>query len=314
MIRKMMLMLLAVMLATMSMAAVPMSAMADYSMPVKDGDLSQYPGLDEQVKNILLIGTDTRENDLKSGRADTMMICSINQKTGMVHVTSLARDTWVTIGDNGHQNKLNAAHTFGGPNLLMQTINRTYHLNIEEYVTVNFYGICDIVDTLGGVTIQLQEDEPWAINTTVDESYGDYGDVRITPVPSNATEARLCGAQALAYARIRKLDDDFGRQARQRNLLMAMAREVGNCSIPQMISLATTCFEYVSTNLSLVDIISLATKVLTTGISDIQMHAYPQEGEFLYDSTDGVSKLIIDQAHGIEKLHGYMYPNTDNYE
>lgn len=306
-IRKMMLMLLAALLL-----ALPCGAGADYSMPVEDDDLSPYPGLDENVKNILLIGTDTREKNLNSGRADTMMICSINQKTGMVHVTSLARDTWVTMGENGHQNRLNAAHTFGGPNLLMQTINRTYHLNIEDYVTVNFYGICDIVDTMGGVTIQLQQDEPWAINTTVDESYGDYSDVRITPVPSDAAEARLCGAQALAYARIRKLDDDFGRQARQRNLLMAMAREVGNCSIPQMISLATTCFEYVSTNLSLLDIISLATKVLTTGISDIQMHAYPQEGEFRYDSTDGVSKLFIDPAHGIEKMHGYMYPNTEN--
>lgn len=307
MIRKMMLVLVLLL-------ALPVAAMADYSMPVADGDLSLYPDLDKNVKNILLIGTDTRENDMDTGRADTMMICSINQQTGMVHVTSLARDTWVTMGENGHQNKLNAAHTFGGPNLLMQTINRTYHLNIEHYVTVNFYGICDIVDTLGGVTIQLQEDEPWAINTTVDESYGDYGNVRITPVPRDATEARLCGAQALAYARIRKLDDDFGRQARQRNLLMAMAREVGNCSIPQMISLATTCFEYVKTNLSLLDIISLATKVLTTGISDIQMHAYPQEGEFQYDSTDGVSKLFIDPAHGIAKLHGYMYPDTDDYE
>lgn len=308
MIRKMMLMLLALLLL-----ALPCGALADYSMPVADGDLSQYPGLDENVKNILLIGTDTREKDMDTGRADTMMICSINQQTGMVHVTSLARDTWVTMGENGHQNKLNAAHTFGGANLLMQTINRTYHLNIEHFVKVNFYGICDIVDTLGGVTIQLQEDEPWAINSSVDESYGDYGDVRISPIPSDATEALLCGAQALAYARIRKLDDDFGRQARQRNLLMAMARKVGTCSIPQMISLATTCFEYVSTNLSLLDIISLATKVLTTGISDIQMHAYPQEGEFKYDNTDGVSKLIIDQAHGIEKLHSYMYPNSENY-
>lgn len=308
MIRKMMFMLL-----TIAVLVLPCAALADYSMPVADGDLSLYPGLDENVKNILLIGTDTREHQLESGRADTMMICSINQQTGMVHVTSLARDTWVTMGENGHQNKLNAAHTFGGPNLLMQTINRTYHLNIENYVTVNFYGICDIVDTLGGVTIQLKEDEPWAINSSVDESYGDYGDTRITPVPRDATEARLCGAQALAYARIRKLDDDFGRQARQRNLLMAMAREVGNCSIPQMISLATTCFEYVKTNMNLLDIISLATKVLMTGISDIQMHAYPQEGEFKYDSADGVSKLIINQAHGIEKLHGYMYPNTANY-
>ena len=308
MIRKIMAALLAVMLLALSGAA-----LADYSMPVADDDLNPYPGLDENVKNILLIGTDTREKDMETGRADTMMICSVNLNTGMVHVTSLARDTWVTMGDNGHENKLNAAHTFGGPNLLMQTINRTYNLNIEEYVTVNFYGICDIVDTLGGVTIQLREDEPWAINSSVEESYGNYGDTRIVPVPREATEARLCGAQALAYARIRKLDDDFGRQARQRNLLMAMAREVGNCSIPQMISLATTCFEYVKTNLSLVDIISLATKVLKTGIVDIQMHAFPEEGEYRYDSADGVSKLIIDQEYAVSKMHGYMYVNNADY-
>lgn len=287
------------------------AALADYSMPVADGDLSLYPGLDENVKNILLIGTDTRDKNLASGRADTMMICSINQKTGMIHITSLARDTWVNMGENGHENKLNAAHTFGGPNLLMQTINRTYHLNIEHYVTVNFYGICDIVDTLGGVTIQLAQDEPWAINSTVDESYGDYGDTPITPIPSDAAQAHLCGAQALAYARIRKLDDDFGRQARQRNLLMAMAREVANSSIPRMMALAKTCFEYVSTNLSLMDIISLATNVLTTGISDIRMHAFPEEGEYKYDSTDGVSKLIIDQEYAIKKMHGYMYPENN---
>ena len=308
MIRKMMFALLAALLMMVSAAA-----LADYSMPVADGDLSQYPGLDPNVKNILLIGTDTREKDMDTGRADTMMICSVNLNTGMVHVTSLARDTWVTMGENGHENKLNAAHTFGGPNLLMQTINRTYNLNIEEYVTVNFYGICDIVDTLGGVTIQLGKDEPWAINSTVEESYGDYGDAPIQSIPSDATEARLCGAQALAYARIRKLDNDFGRQARQRNLLMAMMREVGNCSIPQMISLATTCFGYVKTNLSLMDMISLGTKVLKTGIADIQMHAFPEEGEYQYASDGGTSRLIIDPAYAVSKLHGYMYPDMASY-
>ena len=308
MIRKMMFALLAALLMMVSAAA-----LADYSMPVADGDLSQYPGLDPNVKNILLIGTDTREKDMDTGRADTMMICSVNLNTGMVHVTSLARDTWVTMGENGHENKLNAAHTFGGPNLLMQTINRTYNLNIEEYVTVNFYGICDIVDTLGGVTIQLGKDEPWAINSTVEESYGDYGDASIRSIPSDATEARLCGAQALAYARIRKLDSDFGRQARQRNLLMAMMREVGNCSIPQMISLATTCFGYVKTNLSLMDMISLGTKVLKTGIADIQMHAFPEEGEYQYASDGGTSRLIIDPAYAASKLHGYMYPDMVSY-
>ena len=303
MIRKMLMVCLMVLLL-----ALPCSAMADYRMPVADGDLSQYPGLDENVKNILLIGTDTRERNLDSGRADTMMICSINQKTNTVHITSLARDTWVTIGDNGHKNKLNAAHSFGGPNLLMQTINRTYNLNIEDYVTVNFYAVCDIVDALGGITIELQEGEPWAINSSVRES---YGDVDVTPIPRDATQARLCGAQALAYARIRKLDNDFGRQNRQRNVLMAMVRQLGSSSLKQMISTATTCMQYVATNMSLMEIISLGTKVLANGMPDIQMHAFPEKGEFHYDRSDGTSKVIVDPAQGIAKIHGYHYPDAE---
>ncbi|MBR5302470.1 MAG: LCP family protein [Clostridia bacterium] len=299
---------------TALMLALPCSALADYRIQVADGDLSQYPGLDENVKNILLIGIDSRQDQMEAGRADTMLVCSVNQATGVTHLTSLARDTWVAIGDNGLHNKLNAAYSFGGPNLLMQTINRTYHLNIEDYVTVNFYGICDIVDAFGGITLELKKGEPGMINAKVREFSGDEENAAITPVPRDAQQAHLCGAQALAYARIRQLDNDFGRQARQRNVLMAIARKVDECSMVQILSLAATCFEHVSTSLTMPEIIALAMKVMETGVTNIELHAYPQEGEFRYDSANGVSKLIIDPAKGIEKIHGYLYAGADSDE
>ena len=287
--------------------ALPCLAAADYSMPVADGDVDAVEGLDENWVNILLIGTDTREKDLRSGRADTMMICSLHRQTGEVKITSLARDTWVEMGDNGHMNKLNAAHTFGGPNLLMQTINRTYGMNIRYYVTVNFYGICDIVDALGGVHVPMEDGEPGTINKSVEEEYSSYGDSKVVQIPRDATEADLCGAQALAYVRIRKLDNDFGRQNRQRRLLMAMYEKVRGCSLPELIGVIRTCLGYVATNLPLTQIITLATGVLDHGIAGISMQAFPDEGEYRYDSADGTSKLIVDYEQGRQKIYSFIY-------
>lgn len=284
--------------------ALPAVVLADYSMPVTDDNLSITEGLDETWLNVLLIGTDTREGDLDSGRSDTMMICSVNRDTGEIKLASLARDTWVTIGDNGHQNKLNAAHTFGGPNLLMQTINRTYQMNISQYVTVNFYGICDIVDALGGVTIALEEGEAGTINNSVE---AEYGNAEIVKIPSGATEATLCGAQALAYARIRKLDNDFGRTNRQRKLLSAMLEKFKTCSLTQKMDFITTCFGCVSTNLSLSNIFSLSMVVIDHGVGQISMLSLPSEGHYHYDSADGTSKVIIDADQCAQELHAFIY-------
>lgn len=299
---------MSVLLMLALMLVFPCIAMADYSMPVADDALDAVEGLDENWINILLIGTDSRERDLTRGRSDTMMICSLNKQTGDVRITSLARDTWVTMGDNGHQNKLNAAHTFGGPNLLMQTINRTYGMNIEDYVTVNFYGVCDIVDALGGVTVQMEEGEPWAINSSVTEEYGAYNeDTAIVPIERDAEQAHLSGAQALAYIRIRKLDNDFGRQNRQRRLLGAMYGAVRECSITELIGVIQTCLQHVKTNLSFTEIVTLAAGVLDHGVKEIQMQAFPDEGEYQYDSADGVSKLIVDFEAGKQKIHSFIY-------
>lgn len=279
------------------------TALAEYRMPVADDELDAVQGLDENVVNILLIGTDTLEKDMETGRADVMMICSVNKETGALRVSSIQRDTWVTIGDNGHQNKLNAAHTFGGENLLMQTINRTFGLNIEKYVKVNFYAVCDIVDALGGVMIELEPDEIGSINRGAKV----YANVEPEPIPSGTKEAVLSGSQALAYARIRFLDNDFGRTSRQRKLLAAMAKKLAQCSVPEMIKTASTCFEYVSTNMSLMDMISLATTVMQTGLSDMSMSAFPGEGDYSYGKGGGPSRLIIDEEEVAKKLHAFIY-------
>ena len=292
--------LTALLLAVMLPAAAP----AEYSMPVADGDLSVTQGLDERYVNILLIGTDTRGDDLASGRSDTMMICSIDQQGGEIKLTSLARDLWVEMGDNGHMNKLNAAHTYGGPNLVMQTINRRFDMNISQYISINFYGVADIVDALGGVTIELEKGEAGTINNTADPG---YGTAEIKKIPSGATSATLCGAQALAYARIRKLDNDFGRTNRQRKLLAAMFKKIKSCSMEEMLAFMTTALSYVDTNIELLDMMNLAMAILDNGISDISTLSIPSEGHYRYESGDGTSKVIADLEQCTQELHEFIY-------
>lgn len=269
-------------------------------------DLSVYEGLDENVKNILLIGTNaTKASD---GRTELVMIFSANKETGKANIISLACDTWVEIGDKGTKNKLNMAYSLGGADLLMQTVNRMYNLNIESYVRLNFEGLQNIVDAMGGVSVQLEKDEAWMIKEEIKDS---YDNLQAKALPANAKEATLNGVQALAYMRSMKLGNDFDRQDRQQKVLRAMGRKVRSCSATELVSLVTKVFGCVTTNLTLADSIDLATKVASMDISSIGMYRFPGEGEYSYDSKNGVSKLIVDTAYGTQKIHSILYPAAE---
>lgn len=279
-------------------------AVADYRIQVSEDQLNPAQGLDEQWLNVLLIGTDTRENVQNAGRSDTMMICSYHQKTGEVKLTSLARDMWVQIPGGGN-NKLNAAHSFGGPNLLMKTINEIFNLNITKYVSVNFYGLRDIVDSLGGVDIELEAGEASVINQKI---VAEFSGERGTLLPSGTIGVtHLTGLQALQYARIRQLDNDFGRTGRQRKLLGAMLEKVKQLSLLEQMSFAKTCTEHVSTNISFIELVGIGMNVLNNGVSGFGQLSIPQTEDYHYDSSGGVSKVIFDRDACIAAIHTFIY-------
>lgn len=279
-------------------------AVADYRIQVSEDQLNPTQGLDEQWLNVLLIGTDTRENVQNAGRSDTMMICSYHQKTGEVKLTSLARDMWVQIPGGGN-NKLNAAHSFGGPNLLMKTINEIFHLNITKYVSINFYGLRDIVDSLGGVDIELEAGEASTINRMVAQ---EFRSARIENLISGLVGVtHLNGAQALQYARIRYLDNDFGRTGRQRKLLGAMLEQVKRLSLLEQMNFARTCMEHVSTNISVIEVVGIGMNVMSNGISGFEQLSIPQTGDYHYDSSGGISKVVFDRDACIQAIHTFIY-------
>ena len=123
--------------------------------------------LPSNVVNILLVGVDTRSTSLDDGlqNGDVQIIVSINKDDGSIKLTSILRDLYVTIPGYKNKNRINTAYSRGGGQLAMRTINKNFELNIENYITINFYGLASIIDSLGGIDIEMTAKEAKAINT-----------------------------------------------------------------------------------------------------------------------------------------------------
>ena len=271
------------------------------SIRVSAEQLSVTQGLNAEWLNVLLLGTDSRALNEPS-RSDTMMICSINQSTGQVKLTSLMRDTAVEI--NGRTVKLNTAFFYGGPNLAMKTVNEYFGMNIEKYVVVNFSGFAKIVDALGGVEMDISEAELPLLNHNVGEQYyllfkfgemeeeaakAKYYDSKLESAGKNI---HLDGNQALAYARIRKSDNDYTRTERQRKVLMALLNKMKGTDSGTVITLFYDNIGYVSTNLELGTIPTLASLVLAgNGMSNEDTFRLPVQGSYKEEVRNNVSML-----------------------
>ena len=202
----------------------------------KPEDLGFESVINDKIVNVALFGIDTR--DLKSfkGLSDSIMIISLNTETKKVKIMSVMRDTLVPITYNGKTTygKINSAYSKGGPELAIKTLNTIFGLDISEYATVNFYGMADIIDAVGGIEVELAKGE-------LDAMVHEYGYVANLGLNGNVEEIckykgldpskyyikeagvqHLNGVQAVAYARIRHaanvegVNDDYGRTDRQR--------------------------------------------------------------------------------------------------
>ena len=263
-------------------------------------NLSINENLPSDWMNILLLGTD--ERTLKeSARTDTMIICSIHKTTGEVKLTSLMRDLNVrldNIGKHSGEYRLNAAHYFGGANLAMKTINECFGMNIQYYVRVNFYGFRKIAQALGGITIDITEAEMKEINKNVWQQYKlakkagiDESDQEYKKLETYGENIHLDGAQTLAYARIRKTDNDYERTRRQRTVLNELLKKVKERNYMEMVTLATAMMDQVKTNMEINDIFSIAMTVMNNGIGEIEGNRLPVTGTYSEERRNDDSRL-----------------------
>ena len=178
------------------------------------------------IKNILVMGTDARPGETTS-RADSMMIVTVDSVHDDIKITSLARDTLVTIPGHG-KSKLTHAYAYGKEDLLIRTVEDNFDIDIDEFVKINFQSFIAIIDSIGGVTVDVTQNELAELNKFIPETYSwstnkNKGEMEL--VKSTGTQ-KLNGYQALSYARIRHNDSAFGRDNRQRMIVSSIMKEV----------------------------------------------------------------------------------------
>lgn len=209
---------------------------------------------------LALFGIDTADGD--DGRSDAILLASVDSETNTIRLCSVARDTRVAIDGHG-QGKLNAAYAYGGGALAVQTINENFGTEVTDYIAVNFSGLAQIIDELGGVTVELSD-----------------GELAYLDELGNGLQAgravQLNGAQAVAYSRIRHLDSDNVRTSRQREVLSSMLDAVRDMDSAQYPALLQQLLTQCTTNLTQVQLLALAAQ-LTPAETTIKQHAIPSE-------------------------------------
>lgn len=257
------------------------------------------------VYNILLIGCDSREAG-GSGRSDAMILVSINSKTKKIILTSLLRDIYLKIPSHKN-NRLNAAYAYGGANLLIDTIEKNFQIDIDKYISVDFYTFIDVVDSIDGVTLSVKEEYIPIINFYIREINQHIGVEESDDLLTNAGEYILNGKQTLGYVRNRYTGTDFARTARQRIVLQTIFDKIKNLNTLNIIKLSDKILPQITTNLSENKILSLILSVPAYQKYEIEQWSIPMEDTFSFVTINRMSVIGIDFDKNINELHRKVY-------
>ena len=269
---------------------IPQLVLAHTAQPAPDYEATPLSDNSEKdVVNILLVG---RDADAGNGtRSDTMLLCSFNKRDDTITLTSFLRDLYVKIPGH-HKDRINAAYAFGGIELLDETLLENFGVEVDGNVEVDFSDFREIVDLMGGVTMELTAAEARVINDHVRDK--------------EVTEGThlLDGRQALAYVRNRKdVDGDFSRTNRQRKLLRAMAQAYKSKKLTQMLGLMVDILPMISTDISAMELTNYAwTLFPMLNSAQIKTQSIPVEDGFRYANADGKAVLLPDMEKNIQAL------------
>ena len=232
------------------------------------------------VKSVLVLGTDNRGSE-ETGRSDSMILVSINTRTHEFVTTSIMRDCYVEIPGYGW-NKLNAAYAFGGADLLMETIENNFRVRIDDYVGIDFLSFASIVDSVGGLDMEVSNEEAGEINIILQAELNDImGDDRYADLLESGGFLHLNGKQALAYSRIRNVgNSDFERTGRQRKVIELMLNKVKTLKPTIFTNIATNVIPDVSTNMSTLEMYLYSLRMPFALSYDRKQIQVPYDGTF----------------------------------
>ncbi|SHH79392.1 LCP family protein [Clostridium grantii] len=247
----------------------------------------EVEAVEKSIYNFVLYGLDRRDES-DPARSDSIIIITVNEKTSEIKLSSIMRDTYVPIAGHGNT-KINHAYAYGGPELAISTLNSNFDLNIKDYVAVNFWDAVKIIDLIGGVSIDVHDDEVKHIDGV--DAAGIYN---------------LSGAQVLSYSRIRyEAGGDFVRTDRQRTVLAAMFKKIMTLSNAKKYDLIPKIASMVETSMSDEEILKMSTSVITNNISNVEDKRFPVDGEG--KKIDGIYYLVTDLEQLKAGLQEFIY-------
>lgn len=264
---------------------------------VSSADLKSSP----KVKNILLLGVDSRDpEDDTNSRSDSMMLISVDSKHNCIKMVSFLRDSWVYIPALDKYQRLNAACSADGFNGVVDTIEYNFGVDIDGYVVADFEMFKVLVDSVGGVEVDVTEQEADEVTNHP---------VRYGNVTLEAGKYKLTGEQALAYCRIRKIDTDFMRAYRQRTVMQSILKSVKSANPVKLLLMASKCAPYIETNLSKTDIMQTGISALSC-IGTMVETRVPFDSTWSYKTIQGNSVISIDADKNKEMLIDTIYNKT----
>lgn len=268
---------------------------------LKVNQVAEDKSKEKKITNILLLGIDKEED-----ASDSIIVVSIDDKNNKLKLSSIMRDSYIDFGE-GKVNKINYAYHYGGAILSIKVINENYDLDIRDYVKVDFEQLANIVDAVGGIDIDIKEEEIRYVNLT--DQYTKYLRKKYDSKPiTKAGINRLNGAQALAYSRIRRVGNyDYERTERQRRVLSAIFVRVKQMPVNKYDELLDTISTSLETSLDKFTILSLMQKVVSYGGNGIENTRVPYDDLKQDEYIKGIYYLKWDKEKNVERLHKFIY-------
>lgn len=257
------------------------------------------------IRNILLVGLDARPGETKS-RSDTIVILTIDGNKNEIRMTSLLRDLYVSIPGRSN-NRINTAWVYGGFELLRETIRENFGLEVDEYVAVDMSLLVDLIDQIGGLTLTVESTKQMAaINGVIDAYNYQFRLPTNDGLLTGLGEQQMSGKQVQAYARYRKIDSDFKRTERQREVLTKIFEKLQTKSLVELSRLAAYAMDRVQTNLTLSDVISLIPVMYNMKDASIEQLSLPYEGEYQSKTVSGMAVLVPDLSAAQSRLEAFI--------
>lgn len=284
-----------------------------------------------EYTNFVMFGIDSRTSQFDYGtNSDSILIVSIHNTTGEVRMVSIYRDTFLRIyeEDGSHYyGKINSAYAVGGAEGAINTINKNMDLQITDYVTVNFSGVAKIIDALGGIEVNLTEDEVYQLNKHLKSTISTTGEYA-PGIAAAGQNIHLNGIQATTYCRIRKatfydpetgdaISNDFGRSARQRHVIMKLVEKAKSAGIAEITEIMNTILnanteeqKIIKTSFTLDEMVEMLPIIFKFSLEGSQ--GFPRKL-----STGMINNVSYVMAKGVERnvkiLHKFLY-NQEDYE